>query len=70
MLRGHGPVVQYGLGVGFGLGLRDVDDGFEQAAAVELIEPLERGELDGFQGPPRSTAVDHLGLEGAVDRLG
>ena len=43
---------------------------FEQAAVVKPVDPLQRGELDGLQAPPRSAAVDHLGLVKAVDRFG
>ena len=52
------------------LGGRHVADGFEQAAGVEPIDPFESGELDGLEGSPRPTAMDHLGFEQTVDRLG
>ena len=53
-----------------GLGGRHVADQFKQAAGVEPIDSLEGGELDRLEGSPRRTAMDHLGLEQAVDRLG
>lgn len=56
--------------VGFGLGGRDMPDGFEQAAVVEPVHPFERGELDGLEVAPRAGASDHLGLEETVDGLG
>ena len=61
-----------GLGIvaRFGLGGRDIPDRFEQAAGVEPIDPFECGELDGLEGTPRPTPMDHLGFEQAVDRLG
>ena len=34
----------------FGFGRRHVADGLEQPAVVEPVDPLERGELDGFEG--------------------
>ena len=37
---------------------------------VELIDPVERGQFDRFDGAPRSTSVDDLGLVETDDRLG
>ena len=37
---------------------------------VEPVHPFERGELDGFEGPPWSTSMDELRLVKAVDGLG
>ena len=37
---------------------------------VEPVHPFERGELDGFEGPPWSTSMDELGLVKAVDGFG
>lgn len=54
----------------FDLSGRHVADRFEKPAGVEPIDPFEGGELDRLEGPPRSTAMDHLGLEQTVDRLG
>ena len=70
MLRGDRHVLKRGVVGGLGLGRRDVADGFEQAAVVEPVDPLQRGELDGLQAAPRATPVYHLGLEQAVDRFG
>jgi len=42
----------------------------EQPPVVEPVHPFQRGVLDGLEGPPRATPVDHLGLVEAVDRLG
>lgn len=36
----------------FGLGGRNVADGFEQAPVDESVHPFQRGELDGFQVAP------------------
>lgn len=52
------------------LGGRHVADRFEQSAGVEPIDPFEGGELDRLEGAPWSTAMDQLGLEQTVDRLG
>lgn len=54
----------------FSLGGRHVADRFEKPAGVEPIDPFKGGELDRLEGPLRPTAMDHLGLEQAVDRLG
>jgi hypothetical protein len=54
----------------FGLGGRDISDGFEQAAVVEPVDPFERGEFDGLDAAPRSAPVNDLGLVEAVDRFG
>jgi hypothetical protein len=64
--------LDFGLGIVacFGLGGRDIPDGFEQAAGVEPVDPFEGGELDGLERPPRPPPMDHLSLEQAVDRLG
>ena len=48
----------------------NVADGFEQAAVVEPVDPLEGGDLDGFEAAPRAASMDHLGLVEAVDGLG
>jgi hypothetical protein len=37
---------------------------------VELVDPFERGVLDGFEAAPGSAPVDNLGFVEAVDRLG
>jgi len=67
VLRGHGHAVQHGVVVGFGLGRRNVAYGFEQPLAVEPVDPLQCGELDGLQAPPRSATMDHFGFVEAVD---
>ncbi len=36
---------------------------------VELVDPLERGILDGLETAPRSAPVDHLGLVETIDSL-
>jgi len=59
-----------GIVARFGLGGRDIPDGFEQAAGVEPVDPFEGGELDGFERSPRATLMDDLGLEQADDRFG
>ena len=51
-------------------GARHVSGWFGQPPIVEPVDPFECGELDGFEGAPRITPMDHLGLEQAVDRLG
>jgi hypothetical protein len=53
-----------------GLCWRDVPDGFQQAAVVEPVDPFEGGVFHGLEAAPWAAAVDDLGLEEAVDRLG
>jgi hypothetical protein len=47
-----------------------VADVREQAAVVEPVDPFERGVFDRLEAAPGAAAVDDLGLEEAVDRLG
>ena len=54
---------------GFCFGWWDVADRPQQAFVVEPVDPIERGQFDRFQVPPRAT-VDHLRLVQSVDRLG
>jgi hypothetical protein len=51
-----------GIIAGFRLGRRHVANGFEQAAIVEPLDPLQRGELDGFEGSPRTPTMDTSAL--------
>ena len=48
----------------------DVPDGLEKPTMVEPVDPLERGELDVVEAPPRPRQADHLRLVEPVDRLG
>ena len=59
-----------GIVLRFVLGGRHVADRFEQATRVEPIDPLERGEFDCLEMPPRSLPLDHFRLEEADDRFG
>ena len=54
-----------GLGIvtRFGLGGRDIPDGFEQTAGVEPVDPFEGGELDGLEAPPWAAPMDDFGFE-------
>ena len=65
---------RHGLKLGvvgdFRFGGRDVADRLEQATVVEPVDPFEDGELDGFEIAPRPSAMDELGFEQPVDRLG
>jgi hypothetical protein len=65
-----GPSFQSGVEVGFGFGWRDVSDGLQQAAVVEPVDPFQRRVFDGLEAAPWAAAVDDLGLEEPVDRLG
>ena len=67
---GHGFSVQSGVEVGLGFGGRHVPDGLQQAAVVEPVGPFQGCVFDGLEATPRTTAVDDLGLEQTVDRLG
>lgn len=49
---------------------RDAADGLQQPAIVEPVDPFERGELDGFEGAPRSATTDDLGLVEPVNHFG
>ena len=53
-----------------GFGRRDGPDGFEQAAVVEPVHPVEGRIFDGFEAAPWATPMDNLGLEQPVDRFG
>jgi hypothetical protein len=61
---------QSGVEVGFGFGWRDVAGGLQQAAVVEPVDPVQRCVFDRLEAAPWSAAVDDLGLEEPVDRLG
>ena len=69
-LRGHGDVLQHGVISFLGFGGRDIADGFQQPPVVAPADPFERGMFDSFKGSLQTSAVDHLGLVKAVDRLG
>jgi len=58
------------MGIGFGFGRRDAHDRLRQAAVVEPVHPFEHGLFHRFEAAPRSAAVEDLGLEQPVDRLG
>jgi hypothetical protein len=45
-LSGHFGVVHHGMVVLFGFGGRAVADGFEQASAVEPVDPFQWGPLN------------------------
>ena len=60
-LCGHGWRVQHGVVSFFGLGWRDIADGFQKASVVEPIDPFERSELHGFEVAPWFSAMDDLG---------
>ena len=44
-------------------GWRDVAAGLEQAAVIEPVDPLQGGDLDLLNGPPRAARLDQLGLQ-------
>lgn len=60
-LTGELPVV-----VCLGLCRRDIADRFEQAVMIEPGHPFQRGQLDRFDGFPRCSAVNELGLVEAI----
>ena len=68
--RRHGDVLGLGIVACFGLGGRNVADGFEEAPVVEPVDPFQSGELNSLQGAPWPAAPDHLGLVETVDGLG
>ena len=41
-----------------------------QAAVVQPVNPLEGGDFDLVNGPPRTLRLDQFGLVEPVDRLG
>jgi hypothetical protein len=67
ILRGHRHDLKPSVVGGFRLGGWDVADGLEQTPVVEPIDPFKRGELYRLERAPRTTSVDHLGLEQADD---
>ena len=69
-MRGDGIGIQSCVEVGFDFCGRDVPDGLEQTAVVEPVHPFEGRVFDGLETAPWTAAVDDLGLEQAVDRLG
>jgi hypothetical protein len=60
--RRHGRLFQHGVVACLGFRRRDVADGLQQPAIVEPVDPFERGELDRFEGTPRTASMDDLGL--------
>ena len=68
--RHHSELVGSCIEAGFRFCGRDVADGLEQAAVVEPVDPFEGGVFHGIEAAPGATAVDDLGLEQPVDRLG
>jgi hypothetical protein len=70
MLRGHGFSFQSCVEVCFGLCWWDASDGFQQAAGVDPVDPFEGGVFHSVEAAPWAAAVDDLGFEQAVDRLG
>ena len=55
---------------GLVFGWRDVTDSGVQPAGVPPVDPGEGGQLDVFDGAPRSLHGDQLGLVEPEDRLG
>ena len=55
---------------GFELHWRDVAAPGVEPVAVVPVDPFEDFELDVLEGSPGSEAVDDLGLEEPVERLG
>lgn len=53
----------------FGLGRRDVVDGFEQATMFQTIKPFEHGTFDDFEDAT-DFICGHFGLVEAVNRFG
>ena len=68
--RCHIDVVRGSIILILGFGRRDVADGLQQSAVVEPVDPFEGRVFHCFEGPPWSTAMDHLRLVEAVDRFG
>ena len=54
----------------FGFGRRDVADGLQQPAVVEPVDSFKGRVFHRFEGPPGSTAMDHLRLVEPTDRFG
>lgn len=69
-LHGHGFGFRGDREVGLGFGGQDVSDGFEQTAVVGPVHPFGCRLFGGLDAAPRPAAVDDLGLEEPVDRLG
>lgn len=69
ILRGHRPDLKLGIVGGFHLGGWDVADGLAQAPVVEPVHPFKGSEFNRLERAPRTTPMDHLGLEEADDGL-
>ena len=67
--RRPGDVLGLSIVARFGLGGRDIADGFEQASVIEPVHPFQGGELDGPQAAPWPKAADYFGLVEGVDRF-
>lgn len=63
ILYGHRHDLKLSVVGGFRLSGRDAADGLEQAPVVVPIHPFECGKLDGLEGAPRVSPMDHLGLD-------
>lgn len=63
-------LLQRGVLALLGFGRRDVADGLQQLAIVELVDPGQRDDLDHFEAAPRSAPMDHFGFGESVDRVG
>jgi hypothetical protein len=48
----------------------DISDRLEKSAVIKPVHPFQRGELDGFNVPPRTASVDQFRLVETDDRLG
>jgi hypothetical protein len=69
-LRRQCNLLQLGMVAFLGLGWRHIADRLEEATIVEPVDPLESGELDGFQQTPWAASTDELSLEQAMDGFG
>jgi len=49
---------------------RHVADRLQYPSVIEPVDPLQRRELDGFEGSPGTATMDDLSLVQTVDRLG
>ena len=69
-LRGYGRGLKLGIVARFGLGRWDIADRGKDASVIEPVHPFEGGEFHCSCVAPGPPAMNDLGFEQAVDRLG
>ncbi len=60
--RCHGRLFEHSIVACLSFRRRDDADGLQQRAIVEPVDLLQRRELDGLEGAPRTAPVNGLGF--------